>query len=1570
MTRQHPNTNARARVVHRHRHAQSAAAPITPQNAASAINNRSVLNSPNEAALSLINNKGGMAPDMEASSSHLFECTVVINHQTVNALFDTGCEHSAISLSLARRLHLPVDTHNKPSVLGADGSRLHIQGTSTIRFAFRNKAFEHHVLVCDKLLFDMIIGVDLLRTTLGILDFFSRTYHPMDDEPVHFKSSHKLLTAMTVEAPIHGHSINASKTETVHIQPFNFKVSSTAVDFEADLVIALPTTNSAVSPDQRAAIEAVIRRFRSSFASDTAKVSRTTAATLHIDTGDAAPVTTRFRQGSKPETEMASAEVRKMLDNGIIVPSTSNWCANLIFVRKKDKTFRPCVDFRGLNRVTTKIPIAMPRTDVILGALGRATIFSTIDFLSGFWQIPIEPESQEKTSFICDLGQFKFQVMPFGLVNAPAVFQQMMINVLHRFIGHFVHVYLDDIVIFSSSVEEHLQHLVAVFSAIRDANLQMRLSKCTFACDNITFLGHSISHNGIRPLHDKIASIRDFPVPCNANALRRFLGLAVYYQKFIKDFASTAACLHSLTSKKKTWTWTAEHTVAFDKLRKALQSQPVLTHPDYNQPFLLKTDASDRGLGAVLTQIDPETKAERVIAYASRILNDAERKYNVSERECLGIMWALEHWRTILFGHEIEITTDHHALTWLESNKQTHSKLFRWSLRISAFGNITIRYKSGKANADADALSRIFDAATDDTQRPFIQAALRTHSTTQTHDLATDATCNDELFENLNSAELAKLQLEDEFAGRCLRFLNDNNCPEHKSLPRSTRRQVESSCQFMSLSDGVLFYSQVPRDAKRRASSRLRLVIPQSLVDFALHACHESLLAGHLGMDRTYQRAVARYFWPKLYSDVMQHVSDCMMCQQVKPLPARNGNLVPIHAQQPWELVGMDVLGGIRPTANGNSKILVLMDYFTRFAIAIPLKADTANEIARAIVQHVVFQFGAPKTILTDRGPSFVAKTNDALFRMLGIERRLTTPYHPMTNGLTERFNRTVTNILSCFVNEARDDWDTWLSSATYAYNTSFHQAVQDTPFWLMYGRDAIDPADRILGTDKMMPSNPAHRRNDIVDAFPEVQRRVIDARKQASAQQEATYNRSAVRTHRTYTVGQLVWVYVHARKDAHSGKFDRDWIGPKRIVAVHKNNNTVVVSHLGKDNLTTVNTTSIRPYTTGVVSLDSEDAPAASPTPSNVNSRNYRPQSLEPRLVSSSGEALPTQQPQEGEEEEEEEDETRPTVDRAATQARDPSPDLSQKGLITPSLIVGEPQDAQSKVKAMQYELPEPKKQDAQSKVKAMQYELPEPKLQDMHAKVKATHSELPEPKQQDAHKKVKATHSELPEPKQQDAHKKVKATHSELPEPSTNSTPQGDNSQPAEGQPRSTPSSISSSEAAPRAPRCDQEIINDLRAIASNPPDRPSDRNHGRPVGSRAAKPSDTTQQQQQQQSPTSSPSPNWYIVENILRSRTNKGRVEYLCKWSGYPNSCNSWEPASSFETDDLIRRFESQTSLNATQQSSVRVPSRRKSKTSPRTTVQPACMDPADSTTERRTTSSTGRHVNVPLRYRLR
>ena len=866
------------------------------------------------------------------------------------------------------------------------------------------------------------------------------------------------------------------------------------------------------------------------FALDDMEQGETKGVEHVIETGDHQPIRQAARRVPFAYRSEITQMINEMLASGVIQESSSPWASPVVLVRKKDNTLRFCVDYRRLNAVTRKDVFPIPRIDDLLDQLKGKKVFSTLDARCGYCQIKVKEESREKTAFVTFDGLCEFRVMPFGLTNAPATFQRLMQSVLTG-MSEFCSVYIDDVLVFSDSIEEHIKHLQLIFDRLRKVGLKLHPLKCRFALPEVLYLGHLVSADGIRPNPDKVRAVVDFPVPTNVKTVREFLGMASYYRRFIPNFAKTANPLHMLTHQDVTFQWTSVCQSAFDRLKELLSSPPVLAYPDFSKKFLLHTDASGLGLGAVLEQ-EPEGRGPpHPIAYASRSLSKPEQKYGITELEALGVVWAVRHFRAYLLGNKCRVYTDHAPVRSLLNTRHPSGKLARWSESIAEL-DLEILYKPGSKNANADALSRSPIGPPDDELECAQVANVESEPGTD--------------HENVGNDELSNLQRQDSDFSRMIAYLEDDTLPQDE---KQARKLTMEKPNFV-LVDKVLYRL----DNKRK--DRLRLCVPQPMREELLTEAHAGKFAGHFSPKGVYETLARRYWWDGMYRDVHQFCRSCLTCaayrgtgRKVKP------TLAPIAVGGPFEKLGVDILE-MPLTVNGNRYIIVFMDYLTKWVEAYATSDQTTETVADCLVD-VVCRHGVPRELVSDRGANLLSHLMQEICEEFGIKKVNSTSYHPQTDGLVENFNKTLRSMLAKYARQLGDNWDEHLQHVLFAYRTKPHESMGESPYYLLYGRDAYLPLDATLSK----PRNPYQidlddYRIELVAGLSEAWQLAQSEIKKAQKHQKKQHDKKA--KDETFNVGDRVMIFMPHETTGKRRKLALPYHGPYRVMDVHLNGLTV----------------------------------------------------------------------------------------------------------------------------------------------------------------------------------------------------------------------------------------------------------------------------------------------------------------------------------------------------------------------------------------------------------------------------
>ena len=627
----------------------------------------------------------------------------------------------------------------------------------------------------------------------------------------------------------------------------------------------------------------------------------TDRVTHSIDTGDHPPVRQPPRRIPFALRQTVREMVEAMLERGIVQPSSSPWSSPVVIVSKKDGTKRFCVDYRKLNAITKMDAYPLPRIDDALDMLANKEYFTSLDLISGYWQVKMADDSVEKTAFSTPDGLFEFTVMHFGLCNAPATFQRLMEAVLEGLIPEKCLIYIDDSLVSGKTFGEHLRNLREVLTRLREACLTLKPKKCRLCRLSVEYLGFVVSKMGISADPKKVKAVQDFPTPLDLKSLRSFLGLASYCRRFIPCFSSIGQPLHALTKKDAPFVWTGSCEEAFNQLKNLLTTAPILVYPDFEKEFFLETDASGSGLGAVLTQVQ-EDGLHRPIAYASRTLQDHERNYGITELEALGVVWAVKHFRHYLYGHRCTVITDHEALKSLLNTPHPSGKLARWGMVLQEL-DLHIVYRPGKQNAKADALSRypVEDGA-EVTTMPFTLVAAITQEAVSAKD----------------GDPLSRRQEADPVLKPLMKYLDCGAVPEDKT---TARKVILESAQY-ALLEGVLYH--VEKDKS------LRVVPPSSDREKLFNEAHGGQFGGHLRDAKVHGQLSRHYWWPGMRKDIRQWCLACIPCatrsvgRQIRP------PLTPIPVSGPFDRVGVDVIQ-FPKSKRGNRYALVFMDYLTKW---------------------------------------------------------------------------------------------------------------------------------------------------------------------------------------------------------------------------------------------------------------------------------------------------------------------------------------------------------------------------------------------------------------------------------------------------------------------------------------------------------------------------------------------------------------------------------------------------------------------------------------------------------------
>lgn len=699
----------------------------------------------------------------------------------------------------------------------------------------------------------------------------------------------------------------------------------------------------------------------------------------------------RYPPALKDEIEK---QVQEMLAQGVIQKSRSPFASPVLLVKKKDRSWRFCVDYRYLNAMTAKSKYPVPIFDQLMDELVTAKWFSKLDLRAGYHQIRLLPGEEPKTAFQTHMGHFEFRVMAFGLTGAPNTFLDAMNTTLAPVLRKCALVFFDDILIYSPTFESHIAHLNSVLQLLQQDQWKVKLSKCAFAQTSISYLGHIISDHGIATDPAKILVVKEWPIPTSTKELRGFLGLAGFYRKFVRHFGMISRPLTDLLKKNTVFVWTSEHQQAFELLKDALSSAPVLALPDFSAPFCIYTDACKTGIGAVLMQ------KGHPLAFLSKALGPKNQGLSAYEKEYLAIIIAVGHWRSYLQLAEFQIFTDHQSLVQL--NEQRLHTIWQQKLYSKLAGlQYRIVYKKGSDNVAADALSRYPGEA-----QVF-------------HISQCTPTWVQEVIQH---------------------YQND---PVAQELLVQLAVTASNSSSPFTLTQGIIRYK-----------GRVWLGNNLPLQSKVISALHDSAIGGHSGFPVTYKRIKQLFYWKGMKSDILKFVQTCGTCQQAKPDRSRYPGLlsplpIPPHA---WHSISMDFIEGL-PKSGSMDCILVVVDRFSKYSHFLALSHPfSAAKVAKLFLDNIYKLHGMPDSIVSDRDRVFTSNFWQQLFTLTGTQLCMSSAYHPQSDGQTERVNQCIETYLRCFVHACPNKWSLWLSVTEFWYNTNFHSAVGRSPFEVLYG--------------------------------------------------------------------------------------------------------------------------------------------------------------------------------------------------------------------------------------------------------------------------------------------------------------------------------------------------------------------------------------------------------------------------------------------------------------------------------------------------------------------------------------
>jgi hypothetical protein len=845
---------------------------------------------------------------------------------------------------------------------------------------------------------------------------------------------------------------------------------------------------------------------------------------------------------SREELDLVKKYIEDNLSKGFIEASKAPFASPVLFVRKPGGGLRFCVDYRKLNAITRKDSYPLPLIDETLAQITGAKYLTKIDIRHAFNRIRMQTEEDEDlTTFKTRFGSYKYKVLPFGLTNGPATFQRYMNETLMEYINKFVTAYMDDLLIYSTSRNEHTQHVQMVLQKLREAGLQADIAKCEFYVQETKFLGLIIGIYGMRMDPAKVQTILEWKAPRSLRDTQAFIGFCVFYRRFIRSYSTIMKPLVNLTKKGQIFEWNQACQAAFELIKKTVTEAPVLQHFDRDKTAYVEADASDYISSGVLSQKDDQGVLHP-IAFFSKKMTPAECNYEIYDKELLAIIRCFEAWRPEVEGTAmpVQVLSDHKSLEYFMSTKKLTRRQARWAEFLSRY-NFQIIYRPGKQNGKADALTRRpgdrpEGNEEDDRQKQQLQTLLpleRLHpDLAQQLELKSQGQAQD--------AQLAPILPQDQSIHDQIQAaqLQDELCKDTiQRLQNNERDSPSIALAHCEERNGLLLYQN-------------RVWIPEDIQVKLLQEVHDQPAMGHPGIGKMVRIIKRQYYWPRMDKTITQYVKNCHICKRSKATrDAYNGLLQPIPlGSQPWKDISLDFITGL-PLCEGNNSILVVACRLTKERHFIPCFAGqegtTAEATAKLLLQHVWKHHGLPNSIISDRGPQFVAAVWKILCKVWKVTIKLSTAFHPETDGQTERFNAELERYLRAHVNYLQDNWVEYLCMAEFAANALPSDSTKISPFFANKGFEPRMSFD--ITASEFQIASQEHK--DIVQSMKDIWEFLQDqiALSQTRMEHFANQNRKPAPR---YKIGDQVWLSTrNIRTQRPSKKLDHKQVGPYKIL-------------------------------------------------------------------------------------------------------------------------------------------------------------------------------------------------------------------------------------------------------------------------------------------------------------------------------------------------------------------------------------------------------------------------------------
>ena len=1080
-----------------------------------------------------------------------------------NWLVDTGASLSAVKYDTLLQHNIPYQI-GQVRINGVCGELCSV-GFVDLRLTIRNQEFVNrfHVfkdLCCAS---DGILGLDFLRKYKGKVNLELNTLSLINNKveislplqlgqaqnkyihlakrceslhfvPTHYKEECVVLPAELCEGvflagcitkPINGKmpiQILNTREEDINLSFFSQHVEKLS-DYKV-LYFDKPTVNSDrvkrlfkelklnyLNKEEQLEIEKICAKFSDIFSleGDTFTTCNIYEQSIVLKP-NAVPIYKKQYRLPKSQKGEIEKQIKKMLKDDIIEETMSEWSSPILLVPKKsesgEKKYRLVIDYRKLNETIADDRFPLPNIIDILDSLSGAIYFSHLDLQNGYYQIKLDENSRKYTAFTFD-KQYQMKRMPMGLKSSPSAFSRAMTVALSGLNYEKCLVYMDDLICWGRTLQNHNKNLIDIFFRLREVNLKLNPKKCVFLKKELLYLGHVVSGEGVKPDPDKIRIIKEYPRPKDANDVKRLVAFANYYRRFINSFALIVMPLNKLLTKNCEFNWTDECERSFQKLKECLSTPPVLQYPNFsdNNEFHLYTDASGFALGSILCNKD-----NRPIAYASRTLNKAELNYPTIEKEMLAIVWSVKYFRPYLFGKRFKIFSDHRPLVYLFNMSNPSSRLTKFRLILEEY-DFEIIYIKGKDNVGADALSRVVVSSEElkDMNRRVINVMTRNQrkamekgqerklSLPSTNISVDDQYGQPRVVEMLrkpaNSIELIDITWEI-FSGMKgnitnkseLYLFNEKELIIYtcSGLQSCTARdeyvsELEKFCNGLNITDIVImktesngkFIQWLTKEINKRplwSGPKINIlkgfhrVLSRDDKKVILNDYHILPSSGHAGVRRMLNNIRKTFYWPGMERDVTEFVSKCKKCQMQKhsTLPVREPMVITTTAQGAFDKIYLDIVGPLDKDYYGNVYILSIQCELTKFVEAYALQRKDAVSVAKSFVENFILRYGVPREIATDRGSEFIASTMSEVCKLLNIKQLFSTSYHHESIGSLENTHKNLNAYLRIQTNNNPREWSTWIAYWCFAYNTTVHTSTKFTPYELVFGKSCNLPSN------------------------------------------------------------------------------------------------------------------------------------------------------------------------------------------------------------------------------------------------------------------------------------------------------------------------------------------------------------------------------------------------------------------------------------------------------------------------------------------------------------------------------